>query len=236
MLRKLLSEAGRFVYPSRCVGCGKFDELLCATCVSSTVRADGSGRCRFCCAEWPDASANCPRCYHLQALDGVRAVFEMAGPARAAIHELKYRYVRSVAREMARHMAALRDQTPLDFALAVPLHRSRKRERGFNQADDLVSALAWPRPDGLLERMKKTDRQVGLHPGKRRSNVAGAFAYRGQRLDGLTVGLVDDVVTTGATANACAEVLREHGARHVYAYAFARKSYDPADPAAPIVD
>lgn len=163
----------------------------------------------------------------MQSLEGVRVAFEMAGPARELVHELKYRYVRAAAPVMARHMAALREDTPFDLALAVPLHPSRKRHRGFNQAEDLLKALEWPVAIGRLDRIRRTERQVGMDLGERRSNVSGAFAFQGEPLDGLTVAIVDDVVTTGATANACAQVLRDHGARHVYAFAFARKSYDP---------
>ncbi len=191
------------------------------------VPASGPGRCRFCRAQWDDASTNCPRCFHMQSLDGVRASCEMSGPARELVHELKYRYVRAAAPEMARHLGALRAETAFDVALAVPLHASRKRHRGFNQADEILRALDWPTAPGRLHRIRKTERQVGMDLGERRSNVSGAFAYRGEPLDGLNVAIVDDVVTTGATANACAQVLRDHGARRVYAFAFARKSYDP---------
>lgn len=227
MLRQLLSNAVDLVYPARCVGCGVFNQILCPRCEAGMVPASGPGRCRFCRAEWDDGSTNCPRCFHMQSLDGVRASYEMSGPARELVHELKYRYVRAAAAEMARHMITLSDETHFDVALAVPLHPSRKRQRGFNQADELLRALDWPTAPGRLHRIRKTERQVGMDLGERRSNVSGAFAYRGEPLDGLTVAIVDDVVTTGATANACAQVLRDHGARYVYAFAFARKSYDP---------
>ncbi len=190
--------------------------------------ATGAGRCSFCSARWEEPG-NCPRCFALQALDGVRAAFEMEGAARKAVHELKYRFVRSLAPLMAEHMRKLRDGMEFDLALAVPLHRTRERERGFNQAALLLEHLGWrTAPDGL-RRTRKTERQVGMHMGERRSNVLGAFAYDGARLDGLTVVVVDDVVTTGSTANECARVLREHGARKVYAVGFARARYSAGD-------
>ena len=70
---------------------------------------------------------------------------------------------------------------------------------------------------------------------ERRRNIADAFAYQGPTLDGATILLVDDVVTTGATVEACARVLKDHGARHVYVAAFARASYKPGSDA-PIED
>ncbi len=115
----------------------------------------------------------------------------------------------------------------IDRFFAVPLHRSREKERGFNQSSLLLEKAGWsPVGDGL-KRARKTDRQVGQHLGERRANVSGAFAYNGARLDGLTVALVDDVVTTGATAMECAAVLKDAGASAVWVLAFARASYRP---------
>jgi competence protein ComFC len=193
--------------------------------------ATGPGRCSFCSARWEETD-NCPRCFELQDLDGVRAAFEMEGAARKAVHELKYRFVRSLAPLMAEHVKTLRDRLEFDVALPVPLHRSRERERGFNQSALLTESLGWPAPAGTLRRTRKTEQQVGMRLGERRSNVSGAFRFDGARLDGLTVAVVDDVITTGSTANECARVLRERGARKVYAIGFARASHSGASDAA----
>lgn len=117
-----------------------------------------------------------------------------------------------------------------DASFPVPLHRSRLRERGFNQSELLLRELPLPAPSPGLVRVRRTDRQVGQRLNERRSNVAGAFAYSGPGLAGLRVALLDDVVTTGATAQECALVLRDAGAREVWVVAFARASYDPASP------
>lgn len=215
------------LYPRRCVGCGRFGGLVCGECERSLEPATGPGRCANCSARWADAS-NCPRCFGLDALDGIRCAFEMEGVARRAVHELKYRYVRETATVMATHMASLRTGTPFDVALSVPLHPRRQRERGFNQAELLLDHLDWPRAPGGLRRSRKTDHQVGLDLGERRTNVRGAFVYEGPTLRGLTVAVIDDVVTTGATVNECAKVLKDHGARAVHAIGFARASYEAA--------
>ena len=115
-------------------------------------------------------------------------------------------------------------------------HRSRLRERGFNQSELLMRAAGWMEPVGCLLRTKKTNRQVGMHEGERRANVAGAFVYRGPALNGLSVAIVDDVVTTGATVQECATVLKEAGAREVWAVAFARASYKVSAPNVEIID
>jgi predicted amidophosphoribosyltransferase len=74
----------------------------------------------------------------MQTIEGVSAAFEMQGPARRAVHRLKYGRVRAIAAEMAPHLAEACAPLTFDFAVAVPLHRSRLRHRGFNQAAELL--------------------------------------------------------------------------------------------------
>jgi ComF family protein len=123
---------------------------------------------------------------------------------------------------MAERMTSMPLDSPFDVVLPVPLHRSRQRRRGFNQAEELLRYLDWPRAEGTLRRVRKTSSQVGRGVGDRRRNVSGAFEYDGPRLDGVRVALLDDVVTTGATAIECARVLHDAGARSIVAFAFAR--------------
>ena len=160
-------------------------------------------------------------------LEGVRAAFEMAGPARSLVHSLKYRHYRAVAPTMAALMAGLPEGLNIDRFFAVPLHKSRLRERGFNQSEELLRHAGWTPSSAGLARIRKTDQQVGQRLGERRANVAGAFTYSGRRLDGEAVALIDDVVTTGATVVECARALKDAGASAVWAFAFARASYQP---------
>ncbi len=197
--------------------------------------AYGPGRCPHCRARW-EGTDNCPRCYGLQAIDGVLAAVEMIGPARKIVHALKYQYVRQAAAVIAPHLLAACEDREFDAVFSVPLHRSRQRERGFNQAALLVRQAGWPDPPGDLVRIKKTTRQVGMHEGERRANVAGAFVYRGPALTGMRAAIVDDVITTGATVQECATVLKEAGAREVWGVAFARASYKFESPSAGIDD
>ena len=219
------------LFPKRCVGCGTFGTFLCGPCADGMERATGTpDRCPNCAGRWPKP-LNCPRCAHWNALDGGRAAFEMAGPARRVVHALKYTGVRAIAPWMAERMRPLRDGLESALFLPVPLHRSRTRSRGFNQAEVLLAELGWPRAEGKLTRHRQTRTQVGLHLRARRANVAGAFRFEGPRLDGQTVVLIDDVITTGATANECALVLKDHGARQVHVAAFARASHEGEHPA-----
>jgi len=215
------------LYPLRCAGCGRFDIALCAECLDSMERATDGLRCAFCRARW-EGDGNCPRCMHMHDLEGIRAAFEMAGPARSMVHSLKYGGYRAVAPTMGAFLSGLSGDLQVDRWFSVPLHGSRVKERGFNQSELLLKAAGWHGAEGL-ERSRKTDRQVGQHLGQRRANVEGAFVYHGPRLDGLAVGLVDDVVTTGATVAECARVLRDAGARRIWVVAFARASYREAE-------
>jgi ComF family protein len=110
----------------------------------------------------------------------------------------------------------------------VPLSPSRRRERGYNQSTELARALGavWRLPvrEDLLERTRATTTQTRLTPGERHRNVSGAFRARADRasLRGLHFVLVDDVVTTAATLNACAAALHAGGARILSFVTFGR--------------
>lgn len=223
----VLKSALDLLYPRRCVGCGAFDTWLCGPCDAAMTPTTAGDRCPNCTARWA-GGLNCPRCFACTSLDRMAGAFDMEGPARQLVHGLKYRGVTDLAALMAERMKQLNAVGEFDVAVVVPLHRSRRRRRGFNQAEEILRRLPWPGPDGQLVRLRKTETQVGLHSSERRSNVSGAFAWRGESLAGRRVALVDDVITTGATVNECARVLREHGARSVIALAFARASHDPS--------
>jgi ComF family protein len=128
---------------------------------------------------------------------------------------------------MAHYMAPMLEGLPEDSRLVpVPLHRRRLWQRGFNQAGLLAAELS--RRSGLmvdhaLVRVKKTPPLKGMSRQQRRRTVAGAFRLRrGSNLQGHTVVLVDDVLTTGSTAESCARVLLGAGARHVEFVSWAR--------------
>jgi len=114
-----------------------------------------------------------------------------------------------------------------DLVLAAPLHWRRGRERGFNQAGLLAARAAkvWGLPFApqALERTKATTPQAGLSRVARLANVRGAFRVRDRRaVDGRRVVLIDDVMTTGATLDACARALKRAGASTVTAVTLAR--------------
>jgi ComF family protein len=153
------------------------------------------------------------------------AIGPYEGTLKDVVHALKYDRRSTIARHLASRMRAIGAEV-LDGASAVvpvPLHPARERARGFNQARELARHLDLPLLD-VVVRTRRTASQADLPATKRDANVRGAFALaRGSRsLDGLVVVLVDDVSTTGATLNACAEPLLAAGVKEVRALTAAR--------------
>ena len=177
--------------------------------------------------------ACCPRCRRTRRLiDQARAIGPYDGALRAIIHALKYEGRRSLARPLGRLMRE-RGAAMLEGAAAVipvPLHPSRRRHRGFNQATDLSRHLGTP-VIHALRRVRATATQTGLPAGRRHRNVRDAFAATraAASLSGAVVVLIDDVSTTGATLEACARTLKQAGVAEVRALTAARVVGRPAD-------
>jgi ComF family protein len=156
---------------------------------------------------------------------------------RELIHLLKYGGVRPAAnvlgRMLAEAIATLEPELPADSVavIPVPLHRTKLRQRGFNQAELIARAAMkiTPRADrlhlcaGVLERRRDTASQIGLTSHQRRENLRGAFAVAQPELvKGREVLVVDDVYTTGATVSECSKVLLRAGATKVWVATVAR--------------
>ena len=176
----------------------------------------------------------------LQTITCAQSIGLYEGTLRDVLHALKYDGRRSIGARLSRLMA-IEARGVLDGADAVvpvPLHRRRRRERGFNQAADLSRGLGLPLVHAL-RRARPTPPQVGLSAEERLDNVRDAFALRRtfslRTLRQRVVVLVDDVATTGATLEACARVLRMAGASEVRALTAARVVSErrPPRPASP---
>ena len=160
-----------------------------------------------------------------------RAFGVYKGSLMEAIHRLKYGGKTSLSRPLgalAKHtFYQFWDANSIDLLLPVPLHIKRLRERGFNQA--YIVNKKWTGIEGIpfdgltLSRIRWTEPQTNLARTERRKNVTGAFFLRHpDRVKGQRVLLVDDVFTTGATANECARVLMKAGAESVDVLTLAR--------------
>ncbi len=204
-----------FALPQRCPACGVQADparLLCDACLARIPRLD-TALCARCLA----AGREGPGCL-AHAGFAVRAAWIYDERAALVVHALKYDERPGLARALGGVMAlALPPGYRPDLVIDVPLHRTRQRERGYNQAAALAVALAeaiaTPRLAGALTRVRATRAQARLGPAERRKNIAGAFRVeRPTALEGRSVLLVDDVLTTGATLESALAALKSAGA------------------------
>jgi competence protein ComFC len=206
-------------------------DASCAACGEPLERPSRGPVCAVC---WRSVDAAVPCVFGVSdAVQDAQAIGVYDGALRAVIHALKYEGRRSLATPLAvrirdRCRAALEGA---DFVVPVPLHPSRRRQRGFNQALDLSRRLGLPVTQAL-RRVRPTGSQTELSEGERRRNVSAAFApsrrwWIVRRIAGKVVVLVDDVSTTGATLNECALALKRLGAREVRAVTAARVVTSP---------
>lgn len=221
-----------YALPPRCAGCGEVivdAGTFCPPCWSRLEWLGNEG-CLKCGLPLVGTDADtCGRCLaNPPMLDRIRAAVAYDELPRSIALRLKYGRKVGLARTMARYMAPLRDALD-DGALLVPvpLHRWRLWGRGFNQSVLIARAIAedWglPLESRMLQRIRSTRPLKGLTHRQRRNAVGGAFRVPAANdLKGRTVVLIDDVLTTGSTAEACAKALRRAGASRVELICWAR--------------
>ncbi len=214
-------------FPPRCLVCGRVDTWLCTKCTDRLPYLVEPICPR--CGRPVEKVGLCPRCRKSPfRLDGIRSVFLFDGPLRTGIHYFKYRHGLGLAGPLGGLVAQYWREHPLpaDLIVPVPLHRARLRRRGYNQAALLAYELGrqtgLPVDEQALIRTRHTRSQMQLDAKERRTNVAGAFLSPDGRVRERNVLLVDDVMTTGATLEACGDALRAQGALTVWALTLAR--------------
>lgn len=206
--------------PPHCPGCGREGDLICDTCIGPLYRRSTE-------------PAGAPLGLPVQMPAGIVQLewcAAFSGPVRAAIHALKYGGERRLHEPLARALADRwgRAAAGGDFLTPIPVHPQRRRERGFDQAEDLARSMAEVLGMPLmasLERRQRTEAMHGLGLDARAHNVAQAFAVLPESrasVRGSWPVLVDDIVTTGATIAGCAMALSAAGALAVSAVAVAR--------------
>jgi competence protein ComFC len=234
---ELLEAAVSLLYPPVCAICGgrvRAGEYLCDPCEAKAVRIVAP----FCqkCSEPFEGSITssfiCANCAHRTIyFDAAVSAYRGRGIVRRIIHEFKYGRQIHLRHLVVRWLqAALDDErirgSRFDIIVPVPLHATRQRERGFNQASLLAALLSAQTSipcQPVLERIRYTTTQTALDRSERMENLHNAFRLRRNAdVRGLQVLLIDDVLTTGSTLNECARILKRAGALSVHAATAAR--------------
>ena len=211
------------VYPSRCAACHRACESgqrFCGTCAAGLNELAAQSRCDHCAVPTAQSLGHCPYCQGrgIYPFRRVVSLGKFASPLRDMIHRMKYHGRWDLAEALADRMwdcSAVREVLAWSECLVpVPLHWARQIERGFDQSDIITRRLgrrAGIKSRAAAMRIRATGTQTGLGAEwKRRENVRGAFALtHANWIRGRRITIVDDVLTTGATARSLAAAVRQ---------------------------
>ena len=235
MVNKWIKNIQKLAYPAVCTLCGAegHDGLdLCCGCLDDLPF--NRHACQRCALPLPDVVPKGSLCGQCQKqppkFDRCYAPLRYAYPLDHLVSGLKFRsklaHGNLLSRLVADHLMQQQCELP-ELIIPVPLHASRQRERGFNQALELARPLGkWfglPIENSHVIRNRATSPQMGLDKQARRKNIRGAFELK-RKLTARHVAIVDDVVTTGNTVNELATLLRRGGVERVDVWAVARRA------------
>jgi ComF family protein len=228
-LRQIPKSIIDFLFPSRCLGCGRWGDFICESCFINLPRIVPPV-CNK-CGKPESTGGLCPACWnsHL-VIDGIRSVFHFEGTVRKAIHHLKYYNLKAISKDLALVLYDYISHNELnsDIIIPVPLHRKRLRKRGYNQSFLVAKEL------GMLTSISViTDSLIRIKEGvpqaktkgieQRKENVHDAFVCRETHVKNKKVLLIDDVCTSGATLESCAIALKDVGATSIWGLTIARE-------------
>ena len=215
-----------FLFPNICPFCGKVSEAgICGACRAKIpyVRNPYCMRCgKPIRREEEEYCYDCSR--HSHYYESGRAVWQHVSVVRPAIYQFKYHnrriYGRAFAREMVRAYGRTIRKWQIAIIIPIPLSKSRRRKRGYNQAEILAKEIGRlmdiPVDTESLIRNKNTIPQKVMDARGRRKNLQHAFAWKGMKLQGVNVLLIDDIYTTGSTIDVAAKMVRLAGAEKVH--------------------
>lgn len=227
----LLKQAGKaaldFFLPLYCGGCRREGLGICRKCLAGMTEL--RAYCQVCAQ--PGEARRCRRCSGSPLpIDGIRAVGPLEGVIRSAAHALKYRNYRAPAPELAGLMASRLQSAriPATLLVPVPMHPRRERSRGYNQAallaDELGRLTGIPVDDDVMERVVDSPPQVQRSTRADRMRIAEGTFSATKSVEGQSVLVIDDVVTTDSTMAACATALWAASADPVWGLSLAREA------------
>lgn len=234
-MRDLLISLRDIIFPPECLLCGGSGDLrpgfdACYGCLADLPRLrNACERCADSLVSAPGSAVLCGACLaHPPPFSGTRCLGRYVGGLAALVRGLKYQRRlengRLLGCLLGRYLSAYAGEKPM-LLVPVPLHQARLRRRGFNQATEIARWAA--RESGLamqthaVRRLRRTTPQTGLSARARRANLRGAFTCT-LRLDGQHVAIIDDVMTTGSTAESLAQTLLNAGCARVEVWCCAR--------------
>jgi competence protein ComFC len=222
-----------FVYPQHCAICKKYlrreEKDICEVCWNSLVVLTDPF-CPYCKSFVEEEKTECSFCKFAgefsedHKISLVRSLGRFDDYYRELVHRFKYGKKIPLGKRLGQRLGETINDDSIfsksDFLIPVPLHKSRYRERGFNQseiiAEEISKATGLPFLKDMLKRKKNTKDQTNLSPQQREENVRGAFVVtEPEMINGKKIILVDDVITTGATLSECARMLKQAGAEKI---------------------
>lgn len=236
VIQNWLNDISCLLWPKQCISCRESilpdEEGLCSVCWQDLSKSVSQHYCPSCgrtVSPFGIIQGKCGACQDKQyAFDGIIRVGEYESSLRSLILAFKF----SEKTELCKRLSAMlveacrakSIQDKIEILVPVPLHWKRKLQRGYNQSSLLAQGLRQlklPVYEDLV-RIRYTEQQWNLTPSQRRTNVKGAFTVRkNHHYADKTIGLVDDITTSGATLNECAKTLKNAGALKVYALVLA---------------
>ena len=225
-LRRIVHIAAHALYPTRCAGCGvvlPIDRVFCDECAN-----DIKPLLPNLCARCLNPPSRCECNTLAPEYEHAFAPFSYVGAVRNALLCLKDEKNGDLARYFAKNICdCIADSNigiTFDCVMFVPMHPKKQRERGFNQskliAQNVADMLKIPLDTQTLTQIKPSKTQHMLSPAERRENVSDV--YSAAPCDYENVLLIDDIITTGCTANSCATALKTAGVKHIYFAAVAK--------------
>ena len=215
------------LFPKFCLGCGKFGSYICSSCFSK-IHSLPYLKCPGCDRASIDGFTH-PKCKKQFGLDRLISFFPYTGIVQKAIKTIKYRYAHKVTDDVLRFISLPKLPKQSVF-VPIPLHPSRRRIRGFNQAEMIARVLSKrfdiPIRTDILKRVRKTVPQVDMKNREDRlNNMKDVFRVNKEAIQSVQqhiIILVDDVYTTGATIQSACEALKRAGVKRVWGLTIAQ--------------